>query len=558
MKPALRSSLDHITTTLFKWDPTNRSDIGYISCIGYIEQLSFLFFLKIIDEEESRREQQLLFSSGVERAMFPGESSRYRWSKWRFMRGIELQEFIRDEVFPYMASLANEDSQVAAYFQDARFEIDDPVVLATLVEQIDAISFTSLDADVKGDIYEYLLHSLSLREGSILGQFRTPHQIRVMMVQMLDPDLGDSIFDPASGTGGLLIDAVNHILAKHSDSARQVTIYDERWLDKGDQAVEEAERQMPTLQTYRKGAGERIQNWSCLEDGISGIEASRQMMRISMMNLVFHGIRKANIQCANAVADMDEQTDSGSRKGHKIILSTPPFGGVMLKATTRGNLSIDSKRRELLFLRLVVEFLAPGGMAAILVPEGVLFGSGIAHIELRRKILEHFDLLAVVSLPAGLFKPYSAIKSSVLVFRRPLEEATANRNGVVVFAEIRNDGFDPYRMIQGHRVETPDKNDIPGWLRQWKSYRDSGFQKPPGVKAGVVLPAGSDDPTCWWAPMGQIAENEFNLSASRYKPLTNALVSDADPAAMIASALRLEREIVSDLERLLNEVEDIK
>ncbi len=550
MNPELRSKLDRITNVLFAGGVNNP--------VTYIEQLSFLIFLKLLDEEESRRELHGRLAVGNTRTLFPGQSSRYRWSEWRFKSGLDLRNFIRDEVFPYMASLVREEPQVAIYFQDARLEVEDANVLKEVVDEIDSISFLRLGTDVKGDIYEYLLQYLATQEGALLGQFRTPRQIRLMMVQMLDPDVGDSIFDPAAGTGGFLIDAVEHILAKYSEKPREVPIYGEEWLEKRGQTVAEAKKQIPSLQTYPKGAGEKIPDWKILEQGIYGIEVSRQMMRISMMNLVLHGIRNANIKRANALSELGGLTEEDLRRRYKVILSNPPFAGVLPKESIRRDLPTDSKKSELLFLGVVMEALAPGGRAAVLVPEGLLFGSTTAHVELRRRLVENYDLQAVISLPAGVFKPYAGVKTGVLVFRRPNAEKKDRHSGNVLFAEVKNDGFDPDKITGGGRPETPDKNDIPELLGLWELFRESGFQNPPGAKAGTLLPPGSKTPTCWWATVAELAENEFNLAAGRYKPSVGEAVSDEDPVELITSTLKLELSITTGLEKLLKEVEAVK
>src|SRR5262249_48210368 len=283
-------------------------------------------------------------SNGKTASLFPQQAARYRWSEWRFKSGNELRTFLRDEVFPYMASLVQEAPQVAIYFQDARLEVDDPNVLKQVIDEIDSINFSKLGTDVKGDIYEYLLQYLATQEGTLLGQFRTPRQIRLAMVEMLDPDIGDAIFDPACGTAGFLVDAVEHILAKYSDHVREVPIYGEEWLEKRGVTIEQARAEVSNLQTYPKGAGEKIPDWELLERSIFGIDVSRQMMRIAMMNLVLHGIRNAHVKRANALSEMGGLTDEDLRRRYKVILSNPPFAGVLPKESIRKDLPTQSKK----------------------------------------------------------------------------------------------------------------------------------------------------------------------------------------------------------------------
>ena len=243
MNQDLRRKLDRITDILWAGGVTNP--------VTYIEQISYLIYLKLLDEEEADRELRTRLTgnkgNGNGKLLFPKQSERYRWSKWRFKSGTDLRDFLRDEVFPYMASLVKEEPPIAEYFRDAVLEIVDPNVLKQVMDELDSIDFRKLGTDVKGDIFEYLLTHLG--QSALNGQFRTPRQIRTMMTEMVDPDLGDTIFDPACGTGGFLIDAVEYILAKYSTEPREVPIYGEEWLEK---ATEE-QKTLSTLQKYRNG-----------------------------------------------------------------------------------------------------------------------------------------------------------------------------------------------------------------------------------------------------------------------------------------------------------------
>ncbi|MCY4060644.1 MAG: N-6 DNA methylase, partial [Gammaproteobacteria bacterium] len=455
----------------------------------------------------------------------------------------------------YMASLVKDEPSVAEYFRDAVLEIVDPNVLKQVIDELDGIDFRKLGPDVKGDIFEYLLTHLG--QSSLNGQFRTPRQIRAFMVQMTDPDLGDTLYDPACGTAGFLIDAVDHILARYSEAANDVPIYGEEWLDERGQSLEEAQRDIPNLQTYRKGAGERLPDWRRLEASIYGTDVSRQMMRIAMMNLVLHGIRGARVKRANVLSEMSGLTEDDRRRRYQVILSNPPFAGQVPTESIRADLPTRSKKSEILFLSLMMRSLAPGGRCAVVVPEGALFGTTKAHIELREKLLREFEVQAVVSLPAGVFKPYAGVKTSVLVFRRPVNEAeepdATTRH--VWFYEIRNDGYDTDKIQGGGRPETPDRNDIPRLLKAWGEYRASRFKMPVGTEANSILAPGTKEPSCWWAGFATVAERDFNLAASRYKPRVGKVVPSEDPAQLIREIIRAESEITQALETLLGELE---
>ena len=556
MNQDLRRKLNRITDILWAGGVTNP--------VTYIEQISYLIYLKLLDEEESNRELKVRLmgkeTNGNGKLLYPKQAERYRWSKWRFMSGTNLRDFLRDEVFSYMSSLVKEEPQIAEYFRDAVLEIVDPNVLKQVVDEIDSIDFAKLGTDVKGDIFEYLLTHLG--QSALNGQFRTPRQIRTMMVEMLDPDIADTIYDPACGTGGFLIDAIEYILAKYSTEPQEVPIYGEEWLEKRDHSIDVVKKDIPTLQTYRKGPGEKIPDWQLLERSIYGIDVSRQMMRIAMMNLVLHGIRKANVKRGNTLSEMGGLTEDDLSRRYKVILSNPPFAGVLPKESIRKDLPTNSKKSELLFLGVMMDALAPGGQCAVVVPEGLLFGSTSAHVELRRKLVEDFELLAVVSLPAGVFKPYAGVKTGVLVFRRPVETMKETKNtkkkGKVWFYEIRADGFDPDKISGGGRPETPERNDIPDLLVRWKTYRDSKFSNPPGVEAGTLLVPGSEEPRSWWATIKAVIENDYNLAAGRYKPNIDVKPPDEEPAGLIRETLELLNEQSNSLNKLLKDVEAVE
>ncbi|MFZ1979519.1 MAG: class I SAM-dependent DNA methyltransferase [Bacteroidota bacterium] len=566
MNQAIRKKLDHITDILWAGGVTNP--------VTYIEQISYLIYLKLLDEAENERELHGKLTNGNGKRLFPGQSERYRWSKWRFNSGEKLRNFLRDDVFPYMSTgLLKDEPQIAEYFRDAVLEIVDPNVLKQVIDEIDAINFRRLGPDEKGDIFEYLLTHLG--QSALNGQFRTPRQIRSMMVELVDPDFGDTIYDPACGTGGFLIDSLEYVLAKYSEKPKEIPIYGEEWLlqkylmkqgngtnQKGnDEEIEipknflkDLKKEIPNLQTYRKGNGDKIPNWELLEGSLYGIDVSRQMMRIATMNMVLHGVPKSNIKRANTLSDLGGLSDEDLKRKYKVILSNPPFAGVLPQDSIRKDLPTNSKKSELLFLGVMMEALAPGGRCAIVVPEGLLFGSTGSHIELRRKLVEEFDLLSVISLPAGVFKPYAGVKTGVLVFRKPKGEKKKDARSKVWFYEIKNDGLDPDKITGGGRPETPEQNDIPNLISQWKKYKASDYEKPPGIEANSTLPVGSKVSACWYATYEIIERADFNLTAGRYKPQIAEKASDEDPTKLVQNALELEKDIIAKMDKLSEEL----
>ena len=551
MNSEIRQKLDKVTNIMFSG--------GLANPITYVEQLSYLLYLKLLDEAENQHTQAELLGITLDRpTLFPAQAKRYRWSEWRFKSGNDLLDFVADEVFPYMSSLVREAPSVATFFAEARFQFEDAHVFKEVVDILDTFQFAKLGPDVKGDIFEYQLLKLQNQAKSDLGQFRTPRQLRQFMVQLVDPDIGDSIYDPACGTAGFLVEALDHILAKYSSKTHLVPIYGEGWEEsKGFKSVEAAKKEIPNLQIYPRGVGDRLakDDWRKLESAIYGHDVSGQMVRVSLMNLVLHGVPKARIRRANALSETGGLTEDDRNRRYKVILANPPFAGLLPKDSIRSDLPTNSKKSELLFLAIMMDALAPGGRCAVVVPEGLLFGSTEAHVDLRKKLVEEFHLQAVISLPAGVFKPYAGVKTSVLVFSKPNNgrddppgRPTSARS--VWFYEIKNDGYDPDKVSGGGRVETPNENGIPALLDAWAIYKASGFRKPPGPEANTLLEADADEPACWWASIDRIAESAFSLSATTYKPSLPTRANAEDPLALVDELLNLETTITTGLRHL--------
>ena len=275
------------------------------------------------------------------------------------------------------------------------------------------------------------------------------------------------------------------------------------------------------------------------------------MVRVALMNLVLHGVPKARIRRANALSETGGLTEDDKNRRYKVILANPPFAGLLPKDSIRSDLPTNSKKSELLFLAIMMDALAPGGRCAVVVPEGLLFGSTEAHTDLRKKLVTEFHLQAVISLPAGVFKPYAGVKTSVLVFSKPnnQEQLTSNSRSVL-FYEIKNDGYDPDKVSNGGRVETPNDNGIPALLETWKAYKATGFQNPPGPEANILLDSNADEPACWWASIERIAESGYNLSVAPYKPSIPTCANSEDPLELVDQLLKLESSITTGLQEL--------
>jgi type I restriction enzyme M protein len=526
---------------------------GSFDPVTCIEQISYLIFLKLLDEEETERELPTSVGTGdgKSKPLFSVQSARYRWKNWHLKSGSELRDYIRDEVFPYMASLGKSEPEVAEYFRDAELEIADPKVLKDVIDGLEGLEINLLGLDVKGDVFEYLIDHLG--SGSLNGQFRTPPQIRAFMVEMVDPGFGDTIFDPACGTGGFLIDAVDHLLNNYPDDVNERPTHGEDWSEKKGESLADRTTMTARVQTFREGADESAPSWDLLEASIYGTDVSRQMIRIAMMNLMLHGVRHSRIKRANPLIDMGGLTEDDMRRKYKVILSNPPMADQQPKDSIRDDLPSTSRKSELIFVSLMMRHLAPGGRCAVIVPEGLLFGSTRTHVELRTKLVDEFDVLAVISLPAGVFKPHTGIKTSVLLFRKPLSKSEA-RPSNVWFYEIRKDGAAPRSDSGDEGVEQPEKGDIPDLIAQWNIYSSNNFVLPPGEAAKTLLEADRPEPSSWWAARERLAEEGFNLQAAHWKPTVAEKVNHEDPRILVSEMLDDYRKVVEGLEKLMKEL----
>ena len=429
--PKLKSQIDQLWDKLWTGGLSNPLDA--------IEQLSFLLFMKRLDDEENRAEKQARLIGAAYQPRVPAEM---RWSHWSQMKAEEALKHVKEAVFPWLRELGGEGSSFAAYMQNAEFKINKPSLLIEATKSIDQMQITQQNQDVQGDLYEYLLSHLSIAGRS--GQFRTPRHIIRLMVQMIDPKPNERIGDLASGTCGFPVNAYQYILETHTSP--EVLTYDEDgWPHNliGDRLTE-AERAWLQTQAFRA------------YDNDSGMT----MLRIGSMNLMLHGIEQPRFFYMDTLSKA-----FGETKAYDVILMNPPFKGAVDKNDLHPTLAVGTTKSELLFLHLILRALDMGGRCAVIVPDGVLFGSSKAHVAIRRKLIEENRLEGVVSMPSGVFKPYAGVSTAVLIFTRG---ATTDR---IWFYDMEHDGF----SLNDKRQPVAE-NDLPDILRCWQQRKDEAFK----------------------------------------------------------------------------------
>ena len=463
--PKLRSAVESLWDKLWSGGLNNPLDA--------IEQLSFLLFLKRLDEREQDEERAARLRRQPFTSFFP--SKNLRWSHWSLLPAKEAHEHVRDKVFPFIKKLGStpEKTEKAAenkiivkagkkpapkakdepaedragafarLMANAEFKINKPSLLIEACKAIDGMEISAQNQDVQGDLYEYLLGKLNTAGTN--GQFRTPRHIIRLMTRMLDPQPGDRVCDPAAGTCGFLVNAWQHILETHT-SPRLIS-YDEDGFPHG-----------------LIGDKLKKEEWKfCQEEAFTGYDADSGMVmhRIGCMNLMLHGIASPRFTYADTLSK--GFTEAGR---YDVILANPPFKGAIDAEDVNPTLPVKCRKTEILFQHLFLRLLENGGRAAVIVPDGVLFGSSNAHVEIRRKLIEDNRLDGVVSMPSGVFKPYAGVSTAILFFTK------GGQTERIWFYDMEHDGF----SLDDKRQRVPE-NDLPDVLTCWQNRHDPKFAK---------------------------------------------------------------------------------
>jgi len=428
--PRLRSQVDQLWEKFWSGGLTNPLDA--------IEQFSYLLFLKQLDEAEQRRQRLATMRKQSYTARIP---EPMRWDAWNKYQAGDMLKHVRDMVFPWFRTLGVSGSSFERYMQSAEFKINKPSLLVEAVNAIDAMRISAQNQDVQGDLYEYLLSKLNTAGRN--GQFRTPRHIIRMMVKMLNPQPGERIGDLAAGTGGFLVGAYQHILERATPPA-QLQYDAEGWAHGATgELLTDEQRRFLQEQAFRG------------YDNDSGMT----MLRIGSMNLMLHGIESPQFFYYDTLGkEFREAAD------YDVILMNPPFKGAVDKGDVSPTLPSTTTKSELLFLHLILRALDQGGRVAVIVPDGVLFGSSGAHVALRKLLVESHRLDGVVSMPGGVFKPYAGVSTAVLLFTRG---ATTGR---IWYYDMEHDGF----SLDDKRLPTAE-NDIADLLACWASRKDAAF-----------------------------------------------------------------------------------
>jgi type I restriction enzyme M protein len=475
---------------------------GLTNPLDVIEQMTYLMFIHDLDDADKRRAKESAMLNLPFKSMFDGPftienrsiaASQLKWSVFHDLPAEKAYAIMQEWVFPFIKSLdgGKKESAYSKYMSDAIFKVPTPLMLDRIIRNMDALYEMMAElpqADVKGDVYEYLLGKLS--QSGVNGQFRTPRHIIRMMVDMLAPQPDDVICDPACGTSGFLVVAGEYLKEKHRDEI----FYDQ------------------------------MKKAHYMNDMFHGYDMDRTMLRIGAMNMMTHGVDRPFIEYRDSLSDQNTDRDKFSK-----IFANPPFKGSLNNEIVSADLLkvCKTKKTELLFIALFLRMLKVGGRCACIVPDGVLFGSSTAHKDIRRELIEHHRLEAVVSMPSGVFKPYAGVSTAVLVFTKTNHGGTDN----VWFYDMQADGF----SLDDKRAEVKE-NDIPDIVSRFHHLEDEKSRE--------------RTEQSFFVPKDEIVANDYDLSINKYKKTEYKPVEYPPTREILADLRRIETEIAKGLDEL--------
>lgn len=502
---AIKNKVDKI------WDDIAAG--GITNPITVIEQLTYLMFIRNLDEKELENEEFANMMGEAVDNIFPLSDSgqSMRWNKFKDKDPREIFDVISQRVFPAVKNIKNGkmpdfneagelieivstdvdtsgvDTAFSKYMEDAMFLVPTPQVLQKIITGLeDLYTHDIADRDMQGDLYEYMLGKLATAGRN--GQFRTPKHIREMMVELIAPTPDDVICDPACGTAGFLVSAAEYIRKNYED-----TMTSEQW-----------EAYASTM--------------------FSGFDTDRTMLRISAMNLMLHSISNPDVDYKDSVS---KQNDISSK--YTVCLANPPFKGTVDAESIHDNLKAvtNTKKTELLFLALFLRLLKKGGRCACIVPDGVLFGSSKAHKSIRQEIIENHQLQAIISMPSGVFKPYAGVSTAVLVFTKTGAGGTEN----VWFYDMKADGY----SLDDKRSEIKE-NDIPDIIQRFHNLENEVDRE--------------RTEQSFFVSKQEIVDNDYDLSINKYKKIEYVAVEYPSTQEILEELSRLEIEIAREMDAL--------
>ena len=517
---------------------------GISNPLNAIEQITYLLFMKQLDETDKRKISNADFLNEKYISIFSGkyfppgvdekdeknavDKETLRWSHWTRMPGDKMLLHVQSKVFPFIKQLddsaeskensdnKNEKEIRVSFFTkhmaNAAFLIPSGRMLTEATKTINEI-YAELEKenrfiDAQGDFYEYLLDSL--RQAGRNGQFRTPTHVIELIVELVQPQLGNRIADPASGTAGFLLGAYKYLITQFtSDTYKQA---DDNGFIRGTLADKLVNEKAKTLLN---------------EETFFGFDIDPTMIRIGLMNLMMHGITQPKIDYKDTLSKNYNEDNA-----YDIVMANPPFTGNIDKGDLNETFTVSTTKSELLFVERIYKMLRMGGTAGVVVPQGVLFGSGKAFKDIRRILIDKCELKAVISMPSGVFKPYAGVATAILIFTKGGE--TNN----VWFYDMKSDGWslDDKRTPLLNQDGSRDFGDLHLIIDTYKKRN----------------PKKESDRTKqhFFVPKTEIEENDYDLSFSNYKVEVYVEVKYDEPKDILARISLKEDDIIKGINEL--------
>ncbi|APC38882.1 class I SAM-dependent DNA methyltransferase [Clostridium estertheticum] len=474
---------------------------GISNPLTVIEQISYLLFIKRLDDIDNSNITRSNRIGGPYKSLFPDDLMK--WSEFKHLDVSEMFDIVAQKVFPFIKKMGGEESSFTAEMKDAVFMVPKPSLLQESVRLIDGIKMD--DADTKGDLYEYLLSKLAT--SGVNGQFRTPRHIIRMMVELMNPTLEDKICDPACGTAGFLINSLEYILEKYTKPESIFT--DEEG-------------------NFHSRIGDMMtsKEWEYFRtDMFYAFDFDPSMVRIASMNLMLHSIDDPNVRQMDAMSKRYEEENK-----YTLVLANPPFKGSIDEGDINTTLVKGEKttKTELLFIKLINRILDLGGRCAVIVPDGVLFGSTKAHKEIRKTLVEENSLEGVISMPSGVFKPYAGVSTAILIFTK------GGETNKVWFYDMQSDGF----SLDDKRNKLDNDGDIPEIIAKWKVIKEDNAIEP------------SKKDKWFWVDKEEIVSNDYDLSINKYKEIEYEEMVYEKPQVILNKIEALEKQILKNITEL--------
>lgn len=474
---------------------------GISNPLTVIEQISYLLFIKRLDDIDNSNEKRANRIGKKYTSIFPKEIMK--WSEFKHSDVNDMFDIVSQEVFPFIKNMGGEDSSFTAEMRDAVFMIPKASLLQESVRLIDGINMD--DSDTKGDLYEYLLSKLAT--SGVNGQFRTPRHIIRMMVELMDPTTEDKICDPACGTAGFLVSSLEYILEKYTRPESVFT-------DEGGHLHNKIGDMM------------RDDEWENFRTKMfHGFDFDASMVRIASMNLMLHSLDNPNVKQSDSMSKAYDEENK-----YTLVLANPPFKGSIDAGDINPTLVKGAKttKTELLFMKLINRILDLGGRCAVIVPDGVLFGSTKAHKEIRKDLVEENALEGVISMPSGVFKPYAGVSTAILLFTK------GGETNKVWFYDMQSDGY----SLDDKRTKLEDDGDIPDIIEKWRAVKKDNTLEP------------SKEDKWFWVNKEEIAGNDYDLSINKYKKIEYEEVVFEEPKVIIGKIEEIEKSILQDMAEL--------